>query len=96
MEYNFITDLTSLVIEQNDDYIKKRPVQINLNLKFEEDPEFGVGARFGINNIQSGLLASVLGNIFFLLFCFYKKVFLSYIHEKNMPTLLDNQFYPVR
>ena len=30
----------------------------------EEDPE--VGARFGNNNKQGGLLASVLGNIFFL------------------------------
>ena len=36
----------------------------------EEDPE--VGARFGNNNKQGGLLASVLGNIFFLaLLCWY-------------------------
>ena len=66
LEYNFVTDLTSLVIEQNDDYIKKGPVQINLNPKFEEEPEFG--ERFGFNNIQSGLLTGVLGNIFFCLF----------------------------
>ena len=47
---------------------KKGPVQINLNPKFEEDPELGVGERFGINNIQSGLLTGVLGKIFFCLF----------------------------
>ena len=73
LEYNFVTDLTSLVIEQNDDYIKNGPVQINLNPKFEEDPEFGVGERFGINNIQSGLLTGVLGNIFFVSFIGYAK-----------------------
>ena len=66
LEYSFVTDLTSLVIEKNDDYIKKGPVQINLNPKFEEEPEFG--ERFGFNNIQSGLLTGVLGNIFFCLF----------------------------
>merc|ERR1712079_622294 len=28
LKYNFVTDLTSLVIEENDDYIKKGPVSI--------------------------------------------------------------------
>ena len=28
MKYNFVTDLTSLVIEEDDDYIKKGPVEI--------------------------------------------------------------------
>ena len=34
LEYNFVTDLTSLVIEENDDYIKEGPVQVNKNPKF--------------------------------------------------------------
>ena len=34
LKYNFVTDLTSLVIEETNDYIKKGPVQINLNPKF--------------------------------------------------------------
>ena len=34
LKYNFVTDLTSLVIEETDDYIKKGPVEINLNPKF--------------------------------------------------------------
>merc|ERR1712157_138500 len=28
LKYNFVTDLTSLVIEENDEYIKKGPVSI--------------------------------------------------------------------
>ena len=34
LKYNFVTDLTSLVIEETNNYIKKGPVQINLNPKF--------------------------------------------------------------
>merc|ERR1711988_151995 len=34
LKYNFVTDLTSLVIEENDDYIKKGPVSIG-----EKKPE---------------------------------------------------------
>ena len=34
LEYNFVTDLTSLVIEENDDYIKEGPVKVNKNPKF--------------------------------------------------------------
>jgi hypothetical protein len=36
LEYNFVTDLTSLVIEENDDYIKSGPVEVNENLKHNE------------------------------------------------------------
>ena len=35
LKYNFVTDLTSLVIEETNDYIKKGPVQIKLNPKFK-------------------------------------------------------------
>ena len=34
LEYNFVTDLTSLVIEDNNSYIKKGPVQVNKNPKY--------------------------------------------------------------
>lgn len=33
LNYNFVTDLTSIVIEENDDYITKGPVEVNKNLK---------------------------------------------------------------
>ena len=34
LEYNFVTDLTSLVIEETNDYIKEGPVQVNENPTF--------------------------------------------------------------
>ena len=34
LEYNFVTDLTSLVIEDDNSYIKKGPVQVNKNPKY--------------------------------------------------------------
>ena len=34
LEYNFVTDLTSLVVEDNNSYIKRGPVQVNKNPKY--------------------------------------------------------------
>ena len=34
LEYSFVTDLTSLVIEENNSYTKKGPVQVNKNPKY--------------------------------------------------------------
>ena len=34
LEYSFVTDLTSLVIEENNSYMKRGPVQINKNPKY--------------------------------------------------------------